>query len=79
MTTVDGKRTLLTRPHLHDLRKQPKARERELRDALLEQATQTETHAAFFMSAAGTNIGVLLIIVAIVMSLWVFTSALPGW
>lgn len=54
-------------------------RDREVHDAAMEQATHAETHTAFFLSGAGTNIGVLFIVVAIVMALWVFTSALPGW
>ena len=48
----------------------------EQNDALLEQAAQAESHMAFFLSAGGTNIGVMFVIVAIVMSLWVLTSAL---
>ncbi len=48
----------------------------EQNNALLEQAAQAESHMAFFLSAGGTNIGVMFVIVAIVMSLWVLTSAL---
>lgn len=53
--------------------------ERELNDALLEQAAHADSQAAFFMSGAATNIGVLFVLVAIVMSVWLFTAALPGW
>jgi hypothetical protein len=56
-----------------------KHRDREVHDAAMEQATHAESHTAFFLSGAGTNIGVLFVIVAIVMALWVFTSSLPAW
>jgi hypothetical protein len=56
-----------------------KYREREHLDVLLEQATHAESQTAFFLSGAGTNIGVLFVLIAILMSLWVYSSALPGW
>ncbi len=53
-------------------------REREHLDALLEQAMHAESQTSFFLSGAGTNIGILFVLIVIVMSLWVFSSALPG-
>ena len=37
-----------------------------------------ESQTSFFLSGAGTNIGILFVLIVIVMSLWVFSSALPG-
>ena len=54
-------------------------REREQLDSLLEQAAHAESQTAFFLSGAATNVSILFVVVAIFMSLWVFSSALPGW
>ena len=62
-------------------RKAPRAiryRERERLDALVEQTAHGESHTAFFLAGAATNVGVLFVLIAILMSLWVFSSALPG-
>lgn len=75
--TTERDRELKARRH-----RPPRAvryREREHYDSLLEQATHAETQAAFFLSGAGTNVGVLFVLIAILMSLWVYSSALPGW
>ena len=53
-------------------------RERDYAGVLLEQTMHIESQTAFFLSGANTNIGILFVLIIIVMSLWVFSSALPG-
>ena len=47
-------------------------------DAVLEQAANVDTQTAFFMSGAVTNLSILFVIVAILNSIWVLSSAVPG-
>jgi hypothetical protein len=54
-------------------------REREANDALSEQAAHAESQTGFFLSGAATNIGVLFVLIAILLSVYVYTLALPGW